>query len=67
MTSLFTQNGLPLLFAGVGIESVGISVPGETALIAFGVLASQGYYSITLVIVAGSSGACSMCFRVRRG
>jgi membrane protein DedA with SNARE-associated domain len=41
---------LPLLFAAVAVESFGVPVPGETALIAFGVLASQGHYPIELVI-----------------
>jgi len=39
------------------IESFGIPVPGETALIAFGVLASQGHYSIVDVIVVAAAGA----------
>ncbi len=50
MTSFFTHHGLPLLFAAVAVESFGVPVPGETALIAFGVLASQGHYPIELVI-----------------
>jgi membrane-associated protein len=57
VTSFFTQHGLPLLFAAVAIESVGIPVPGETALIAFGVLASQGHYSIALVIAVAAAAA----------
>jgi membrane protein DedA with SNARE-associated domain len=57
MTSFFTHHGLPLLFLAVGIESFGIPVPGETALIAFGVLASQGHYSIVLVIVVAAVAA----------
>jgi membrane protein DedA with SNARE-associated domain len=56
-TDFFTHHGLPLLFAAVLIESFGIPVPGETALIAFAVLASQGHYSIVWVIVASSAGA----------
>jgi len=35
VTSFLTHNGLPLLFAAVAIESFGVPVPGETALIAF--------------------------------
>ena len=46
MTHFITSHGLPLLFAVVLIESFGVPVPGETALIAFGVLASQKHYSI---------------------
>jgi membrane protein DedA with SNARE-associated domain len=57
MTSFFTEHGLPLLFAAVAIESFGIPVPGETALIAFGVLASQGHYSIAIVIAVAAAGA----------
>ena len=41
-----TTQGLPLLFLVVMLESFGIPLPGETALIAFGVLAAQGHYWI---------------------
>lgn len=57
MTSFFTQHGLELLFAAVAIESFGIPVPGETALIGFGVLASQGRYSIASVIAVAAAAA----------
>jgi membrane protein DedA with SNARE-associated domain len=57
MTSFFTHHGLPVLFAAVAIESFGVPVPGETALIAFGVLASQGHYSIVVVIAVAAAGA----------
>jgi membrane protein DedA with SNARE-associated domain len=57
VTHFFTNHGLPLLFAVVGIESFGVPLPGETALIAFGVLASQGHYSIVWVIVVAAAGA----------
>jgi membrane protein DedA with SNARE-associated domain len=57
MTSFFTEHGLPLLFAAVAVESFGIPVPGETALIAFSVLASQGHYSIEVVIAVAAAGA----------
>jgi membrane protein DedA with SNARE-associated domain len=53
----FTHHGLPLLFLVVMLESFGIPLPGETALIAFGVLAAQGHYSITWVIVLAAAGA----------
>src|SRR6266480_4928950 len=39
------------------LESFGIPLPGETALIAFGVLASQGNYQIEWVIVVAAAGA----------
>ena len=57
MTHFFTHHGLPLLFAVVLLESFGIPLPGETALIAFGVLASQGHYSIVWVIVLAAAAA----------
>src|SRR6266566_1036776 len=57
MTHFFTHQGLPLLFAVVMIESFGIPLPGETALIAFGVLAAEGHYSIASVIAIAAAGA----------
>lgn len=57
MTDFFTSHGLPLLFVVVMIESFGVPLPGETALIAFGVLASQGHYSIVVVIAVAAAGA----------
>jgi len=57
VTHFFTHHGLPLLFLVVMLESFGIPLPGETALIAFGVLASQGNYGIEWVIVVAAAGA----------
>jgi membrane protein DedA with SNARE-associated domain len=57
VTDFFTSHGLPLLFVVVMIESFGIPLPGETALIAFGILASQGHPSIVWVIVVAAGGA----------
>jgi membrane protein DedA with SNARE-associated domain len=57
LTHFFTSHGLPLLFVVVMLESFGIPLPGETALIAFGVLASQGHYSIAVVIAVAAAGA----------
>lgn len=57
MTDFFTSHGLPLLFVVVMLESFGIPLPGETALIAFGVLASQGHYSIEEVIAVAAAAA----------
>jgi membrane protein DedA with SNARE-associated domain len=57
MTHFLTHHGLPLLFAVVMIESFGIPLPGETALIAFGVLAAEGHYSIASVIAIAAAGA----------
>jgi membrane protein DedA with SNARE-associated domain len=57
VTSFITQHGLPLLFVVVMLESFGIPLPGETALILFGVLASQGHYSIASVIAVAAAAA----------
>jgi membrane protein DedA with SNARE-associated domain len=57
VTHFFVHHGLPLLFLAVMLESFGIPVPGETALIAFGLLAAQGHYSIVLVIFLGAAAA----------
>jgi membrane protein DedA with SNARE-associated domain len=56
-THLLLEYGLVLLFALVALESTGVPLPGETALIAAGVLASQGHYSIVWVIVVAAAGA----------
>lgn len=42
---------LLLMFVLLGLESSGLPLPGETALVACGVLASQGALSISWVIV----------------
>jgi membrane protein DedA with SNARE-associated domain len=57
VTHFFTHHGLPLLFVVIMLESFGIPLPGETALIAFGVLASQGNYGIASVIVVAAAAA----------
>jgi membrane protein DedA with SNARE-associated domain len=57
VTHFFTHHGLPLLFLVVMLESFGIPLPGETALIFFGVLASKGDYSIESVIATAAAAA----------
>lgn len=57
MTHFFIAHGLPLLFVVIMLESFGLPVPGETALIAFGVLAAEGHYSIAWVIVLAAIAA----------
>jgi membrane protein DedA with SNARE-associated domain len=56
-THLLIEYGLVLLFVLVALESTGVPLPGETALIAASVLASQGHYSIVWVIVLAAAGA----------
>jgi len=53
----FTHHGLPLLFVVIMLESFGIPLPGETALIVFGVLASKGDYSIEWIIAVAATAA----------
>jgi membrane protein DedA with SNARE-associated domain len=53
----FTHHGLPLLFVVIMLESFGIPLPGETALIFFGLLAAKGHYSIVVVIVVAAAAA----------
>jgi membrane protein DedA with SNARE-associated domain len=57
VTHFFTHHGLPILFLVVMLESFGIPLPGETALIFFGVLASQGNYNIAAVIAIAAAAA----------
>ena len=57
MTHFFTHHGLPLLFVVIMLESFGIPLPGETALIAFGILAAEGNYSIVAVIAVAAAAA----------
>jgi membrane protein DedA with SNARE-associated domain len=57
MTHLLLSYGLALLFVAVAIESAGIPIPGETALITAAFLASQGHYGIVWVIVVAAAGA----------
>ncbi len=60
-SSLFnflTQHiGYPALFGLVMVESMGIPVPGETAIILAGLAAGQGHLSIGLVIVVAAAAA----------
>jgi membrane protein DedA with SNARE-associated domain len=51
------QVGYPLLFALIAIETMGIPVPGEAALLAAAVLASRGELEIEVVIVLAASAA----------
>lgn len=57
MTSTLTSYGLALLFLLVLLESGGVPLPGETALIAAGILASQGHFNIVAVIAVAAAAA----------
>jgi membrane protein DedA with SNARE-associated domain len=51
------QWALLIMFALLALESFGLPLPGETALIACSVLASQGSLSIVWVVVVGVAAA----------
>jgi membrane protein DedA with SNARE-associated domain len=57
LASLTSHVGYVALVALVGVESAGIPVPGETALITAGILASDGRLAIPLVIVLAAVAA----------
>lgn len=59
MTHLLLSYGLVLLFVVVALESAGVPLPGETALVAAAILATpkQGHYSIVTVIVVAAAAA----------
>jgi membrane protein DedA with SNARE-associated domain len=57
LTHLLLSYGLFLLFVLVALESTGVPLPGETALITASILASQGHYSIEAVIAVAATGA----------
>ena len=57
MTHLIEHYGLILLFLVVGLESAGLWLPGETALIAAAVYAADGHLSIAGVIAVAAAAA----------
>jgi membrane protein DedA with SNARE-associated domain len=57
MTHTLQTYGLALLFLLVLLESAGLPLPGETALIAAAILASRGHFSIVAVIAVTAAAA----------
>jgi membrane protein DedA with SNARE-associated domain len=57
VTQLLIDHGLAILFVLVAIESAGVPVPGETALVAAAVLAAGGHYELWEVIVVAALAA----------
>jgi membrane protein DedA with SNARE-associated domain len=49
--------GLPLVFALIAVESMGVPLPGETALFAAAIFASKGGPPIEAVIAVAAAGA----------
>ena len=57
LLKLSAHAGYAILFLLVGVEASGVPVPGETALIAAGILASKGKLDITFVILVAATAA----------
>ncbi len=57
MTAFVEQYGLIVVFVVVALETAGVPLPGETALIAAAILASQDHFSLTAVIAVGAAAA----------
>jgi membrane-associated protein len=49
--------GYPIVFALIAIETMGIPVPGETALVTAGIVASRGRLEIEIVIALAAAAA----------
>jgi membrane protein DedA with SNARE-associated domain len=57
MESLVHDYGLAILFLLIAMESAGVPLPGETALVGAGVLASRGDFDIVAVIAVAATAA----------
>jgi membrane protein DedA with SNARE-associated domain len=57
VADLLLAHGLIILFGLVAMESAGVPLPGETALIAAAILAEQGHYSLVAVIAVAAAAA----------
>ena len=57
MTHFIEQYGLIVVFLLIAAESSGVPLPGETALVAAGVFAAKGHYSIVTVIIVAAAAA----------
>ena len=57
MTGLIRDYGLIIVFLAIALETSGLPLPGETALVIAAVAASQGKYSIEAVIAVAAVAA----------
>jgi membrane protein DedA with SNARE-associated domain len=57
VTHFIEQYGLIVVFLLIAAESSGVPLPGETALVAAGVFAAKGHYSIVTVIIVAAAAA----------
>jgi membrane protein DedA with SNARE-associated domain len=55
--NLFKSYGYWIVFFGVMLENAGLPVPGETILLAAGFFASEGHFSVPLVMAIATTGA----------
>src|SRR4051794_41633898 len=49
--------GYPVLFALIAVETMGVPLPGETALITAGIVAARGHLAIEAVIAIAAAAA----------
>jgi membrane protein DedA with SNARE-associated domain len=57
VTGFVRDYGLIIVFVAIALETSGVPLPGETALVAAAILASRGHFSIWAVIVVASLAA----------
>jgi membrane protein DedA with SNARE-associated domain len=57
LVDLIANYGLPIVVLGVGLESMGIPLPGETVLVVAAVAAAQGHLNPVAVGACGVAGA----------
>ena len=57
MTALVRDYGLIIVFLAIALETSGLPLPGETALVIAAIAASRGQYSIVWVIVVAAAAA----------
>jgi membrane protein DedA with SNARE-associated domain len=57
MTGFVRDYGLIIVFLAIALETSGLPLPGETALIAAAILASQGHFEIWQVLVVATAAA----------
>src|SRR5919206_2475659 len=57
LLQLFKSHGYWIVFFGVMLENAGLPVPGETILLAAGFFASEGDFSVPLVMLIATAGA----------
>jgi len=57
LLQLFKSYGYWIVFFGVMLENAGLPVPGETILLAAGFVASEGDFSVPMVMLIATAGA----------